>query len=136
VPADKMVDAIRRAAQRELKLSMKPGRDTQICGPFVDVKVEGLYLGWCSPKKAEELQKLYDDTPSHLRHGPEAKPVDLAGICADLEVALGRARCIEANMLVAAPNPSDVCDLRSRLEGLHARILLSKQEQEQAPYEV
>ena len=62
-----MKSAVKRGAQRKLKLSMKRGSDAQIRSPFFDVRVEGVYQGWCSPEQRDELQELYDTTPSLLR---------------------------------------------------------------------
>ena len=120
---DKMKLAVRRAAERELALSMRHGTDCQIVGPFFDVRAEGTYLGWCSPSQKDELQKLYDDTPSLLRpvvdraiqrrvdHGDSVKN--------GIAFALTRCRQLEAEIHFA-----ETTDVTQRLGALRAHLEL------------
>ena len=126
---DEKKAAVKRGAERELTLSMKPGSDIQIMGPFWDVHVEGKYLGWCSKPQRDELQKLYDETPSKLRHWIPKK-IDLDGLQTSVELALGRCKRLELDILTANPAAVDyaVSDLRTRMELVYDTLLQLQEE--------
>lgn len=123
----RMKAAVQRGAERELELSIKPG-----FGPLMDVKVEGRYLGWCSPKQGEELQKLYDETPSRLSRGSGTRLADLDGFVVEVALALKRCRQIEADMMLFDKRIDGAAlhDLRNRLETLHTQALMLRHNQD------
>lgn len=125
-----MKSAVVRAAQRELKLKMTRGSDPQICGSFYDVRVEGAYLGWTSSERKDELQKLYDDTPSLLRK-KEVKP-DIEGVADAIGIVAKRCRILEAESNIGQKRVNfqqELSVIRSQIDAAHERLLMMAQSQ-------